>query len=139
MTSQDKKAYLARYRDIRQAIDQRLDEAERLRALAEKTTSTLSDMPKGGGSCGREDTYARLVDLGREIDREIGAYVQMRGDVEQAINTVGNMAQRNLLRYRYVNGWKWEKIAVEMNFDYRWILRLHGRALESMQIVQIGH
>lgn len=139
MTSQDKKAYLARYRDIKQAIDQRLDEAERLRALAEKTTTTLSDMPRGGGRNTREDTYAKLVDLGIEIDREIGAYVQMRGDVEQAINTVGNMAQQNLLRYRYVNGWKWEKIAVEMNFDYRWILRLHGRALESMQIVQIDH
>ena len=41
---------------------------------------------------------------------------------------------RDVMRYRYIDGMKWEQIAVVMRLDYRWVLRLHGRALCKLTI-----
>lgn len=32
-----------------------------------------------------------------------------------------------------------EQIAVEMDYNYRWVLRLHGRALKNFEISEISH
>lgn len=95
-------------------------------------------MPRGGGNT-REAWYARLADLSREIDEEIDRFVGMRQDIEVAIGSVEDRTLQTLLRYRYINGMTWERIAVEMNYAYRWILKLHGNALSKIDIEGRGH
>ena len=65
-TSQQKKRWLQRYRELDQEIKQRLDTIDELRSLAERTTSVLAGMPHGGGYKSRDDIYIKLVDLGFE-------------------------------------------------------------------------
>ena len=37
--------------------------------------------------------------------------------------------EQEILSRRYLLGQSWEKIAVEMNYGYRHVLKIHGRAL----------
>ena len=84
MTSQDKKQWLKRYTELNKAINQKVSELDRLRSLAEKVTSTYSDMPKSPSfENHREDTYAKMIDLSKEIDAEIDKYVDMRKEIEE--------------------------------------------------------
>ena len=137
MTSQDKKAWLKRYTDLNKAINQKLGERDRYRSLAEKVTSAYSDMPKAPGHANnREDTYIKLAEVKNDIGKELHEYFTMRMEIEDAINTVEDITLQTLLRYRYIDGMRWKQIAVDMNYDYRYVLKLHGRALIS---VNIGH
>ena len=40
-------------------------------------------------------------------------------------------AEKEVLIRRYLMGKAWEQIAVEMNYTYRHVTRLHGTALQS--------
>ena len=131
MTSQEKKSYLQRYTKLDKAINQKLLERDRLRSLAEKCTSSITGMPRGGTS-DRTDTYDRLAEIEEEINAEIDKYVAMRKEIEAAIDTVGDITLKTLLRYRYLDGLTWEKIAVEMGYCYMQVCRLHGKALSEM-------
>ena len=73
---------------------------------------------------------SKIVDLETEINTEIDKLVEKRKEIESVIRAVEDSTLRTLLEYRYINGKKWEEIALMMGYDYRWVLRLHGRALE---------
>ena len=46
--------------------------------------------------------------------------------------TVTKNFPREILIRRYISGQKWERIAVEIHLEYRWVLRLHGKALQKL-------
>ena len=48
------------------------------------------------------------------------------------IQAVEDSTLRTLLEYRYINGKKWEEIALMMGYDYRYILKIHGKALSML-------
>lgn len=80
------------------------------------------------------DCAAKIADLEREIDRRIDEYVDLTREIEAAIDRIPDGRYRDVLRFRYVNGWTWEKIADEMGYDLRWVHRLHGHALEKIEV-----
>lgn len=54
---------------IKNRIDYLSQERERLQAIAEKTTPTLTDMPRGGEGNPREEAICKMADCGVEIDK----------------------------------------------------------------------
>ena len=40
---------------------------------------------------------------------------------------------REVLTLRYINGMKWDAVAASLNFDRRWVIRLHRRACEVVE------
>lgn len=54
-------------------------------------------------------------------------------EIEGKIAGIEDGRQREILRRRYIAGQKWEEIAKEMHLDDRWVLRLHGRALQKIE------
>ena len=77
---------------------------------------------------------SRIVELEREIDRRIDEYARLVREIETAIDAVADPQCREVLRYRYLNGWSWQRIAGEMNYSQDWLWRLHARALEAVKI-----
>lgn len=132
MTSEEKKEWLSRYINLNRSVDQKVEELSRLRSLCEKVTTTFSDVPKGKSDI--QNAYARLVDLQREINCDIDSFINMRDEIEPAIDTVADQTLRNILRYRYINGLTWEMIAERMRYSYQWVCKLHGDALMEVQI-----
>jgi len=129
MTNQEKKKWLRRYIDLNGAINQKILELDAVRSLCEKVTPSYSGMPQQPGSDTKDNSYLRLVTMSQKIDAEIDRYVDMRAEIQAAINTVDDIQLRTLLSLRYISGLTWEKIAVEMNYACSWIRKLHGNAL----------
>ena len=135
MTNQEKKKWLLEYRRLEQNIERDMEELQRLESRAEKITSMVSDMPKGsqqGDSLQR--SVEKICELKVSLNQRIDAAVEKRKEIETVIETLEDKTLQLLLRYRYIDGMTWEQIAVKMNYDYRWTLRLHGRALTRLTI-----
>lgn len=147
-TSQQKKRWLQRYRELGREVDRldrqinsALQEIEVLRATAEKSTTVLSGMPGGGGFRGPEDVWIKLIDMSNEVNVLVDKYVDERREAERklseivmAINSIDDGALRTLLLMRYVDGSAFEQIAVDMGYCIMQIWRLHGKALERLEV-----
>nr|DAW41161.1 MAG TPA: Protein of unknown function (DUF722) [Caudoviricetes sp.] len=132
MTSQEKKEYLLGYQRINQRVNCLLLEQQRWRELATRVSPNLSGMPGGGKGGGTQGAISKIVDLETEINAEIDKLVEKRKEIEGIIRAVEDNILRTLLEYRYINGKKWEEIALMMGYDYRYILKIHGKALSLL-------
>lgn len=135
MTSQEKIQWLSRCKDIDRQIQSKCDEKSVWMARATKITPTLSDMPSGGQKENKiESAIEKMEQIDEEINREIDALVGVKAEVKAAISAVPSSTHREVLERRYIRGQKWEQIAVEMNYDYRYTLKLHGLALQEVEV-----
>ena len=135
MTSQEKIKWLSRCKDIDRKIQSKCDEVSVWMSRATKITPTLSDMPKGGQQENKtETTVEKMMQIDAEINREIDELVKIKAEVKSAISSVPNSTYREVLERRYIRGQKWEQIAVEMNYNYRYTLKLHGFALQMVEV-----
>jgi len=147
-TSQQKKKWLQQYHTLTREIDRTnrrinsaLQEIDVLRATAEKSTTVLTGMPMGGGFKGPDDVWVKLIDLSNEVNLLVEKYVDERRDAEcklagivTAINSIDDGALRTLLLMRYVDCSTFEQIAVDMGYCIMQIWRLHGKALERLEV-----
>lgn len=115
-----------------------LEEIDRLNDLAAKCTSTLSVTPGGVGG-NLEDTIARIVDYKQEVNADIDKLVDMKRERRGIIEQLPNKEHRLILTKRYICGHRWEKIAVDLGYNLRWVHRLHGRALSEAEKFLTGH
>lgn len=128
------KDFLSRFIILNKEIDSDIAEREMWRSKAEQVTSTISQ-GGGGKSAGAkfENPVDRIIALDREINRKINRLINYRVEISNIIEHVEDDTYRVLLRYRYLNGYTFEKIAVEMGKSWRWIISLHGRALQAAE------
>ena len=138
MTSQEKKAWLGRYRQLDQRIGQLAEEISLWRSRAQKITPSYEGQPRGGGEDRLQSAVEMILQLEKEADREIDALVGLKGEIHRAIRTVEDPTLRLLLEYRYIHGLTWEQVAERMGYDQRWVYRLHGKALNCLE-VQTSH
>lgn len=129
------KRYLQQIRHYDSRINTKIEEMHRLKAMVTKITPTLKqDVVSGGGSQDKlSDAVAKIVDLEAEINREIDCYVDARKAVTRTIGKVGDMKLQDVLNMRYVQFKTFEQIASEMNYTYRWVCIMHGRALQEVE------
>ena len=81
-----------------------------------------------------ENCVANIVDLQNEIKEEIAAFVQAEREVGRFIKEAPlDETDRFIMELRYLNYKKWEEIAVELNYAYRWIMRRHKRAIAVLE------
>ena len=134
--NQNKIKYLKRYINLDREIDRKLEEVSRLRSKLTRVTEVFTAEPKGGGSIyGKtEEILAKIVDLEKEIDADVDRLIAVRDNIKSVIEVVEDDRERLLLQYRYLDGWTFEKIAVEMNYSWRQIHRLHSKALTNLKM-----
>lgn len=130
------KEYLQRYLDADRAINAKLEQIERLRALATKTTQVLQPDKILSGQAGDKMSgiVGKIIDMETEVDADIDRLQVVKREVEAAIDAVDNGRLRDLLRYRYICGWQFEKISLALCYSYIHVCRLHGEALNAVTI-----
>ena len=126
------KEYLGQYRYLDARIDAKLEQIMRLRALVEKRTAVLSDMPRGGQRRDWTEISAKIIMAERELDAEIDRLLTLKDEITGVIAAVPNEQYRALLEQRYISCMKWEQIAESMQFDVRAVYYIHGRALKAV-------
>lgn len=128
-----KKEWLGRYGVLQNDIERTEAEIQRWRAKAESVTRLLSDMPKGGqGRNQMEDAVCAIYELEQELSGRILESIAVRKEIEAAIEAVRNPVYREVLRRKYIDGNTLEKIAVDLNYSYVHVCRLHGWALRQV-------
>ncbi len=130
------KEYLGQAYRLDQRINSKLEQVISLRELTTKATATMSDMP-GGGSRNvykMQDIIGKIVDLETEINADIDRLVDLKREMVAVIKAVANPEFQTLLELRYLCFKSWEQIAVDMDYDIRWLYRMHNRALAEVQV-----
>lgn len=123
------KEYLRQLKTINHRIDNKVEAAMRLRSLAEKCTSTMSNEPRGTDFRGKDDIIVKAIMLEQEINQDIDGLIDLKAEIIRKIDLIQDDAYKILLTERYILGKTWEQIAVDMNYTFQHIHRLHGQAL----------
>ena len=124
------KEYLSRYRWQNDRINAKLEQVAELRRKAQTVCSGSSDGTHSSTPYDRiGEITARIVDLEREINEDIDRSIDVQREIRAAIATVPDERLRHLLELRYINCLTLEEIARRMDYSYKQICRLHGKAL----------
>ena len=130
------KDYLKNIQTINAGILADMEELEELTALATKTTATFGDeRVQASGNQQKLEKYAvEIADLKTKIKQDIVECMRMKKVARKLIRDNCEPDCVTLLYKRYFQKKKWEEIAVDMNYTYKWVSGgLHGKALAQLQ------
>ena len=130
------KEYLSQARSLDQRIITKTQMIDSLNDLATRCTTTYSDMPKNPNHGGSrlEECVMKIIDLEEQITRDLEELVDLKKEITHVIQSVSNPEYQDLLAKRYICCEAWEKIAVDMNYELRYIHKLNSRALQEVKI-----
>lgn len=114
-------------------------ELEQARDGVLRLSHPLQGMPQPTGShSDRTAQAAERLDLARRACNTAVVRTRMaRAAVEQAVAGVEDITLQELLRRRYLLGQTLGQIAREIGMDYRWVRRLHRRAVVRAVPVEV--
>ena len=142
------KQWLSRARNIDREIDEKLKEKQAIRDKLMRTTPTYSgDIVQSPVDPHKFD---RIVELEEYIDRRIDELLEVKKEIFCSIDKLQDGRYREVLALRYCHevklkdgtiktGMTFEQIAVHMNYSYKQVCRIHGRALLKMEEVLHGN
>lgn len=135
MTYEEKVRWLRRYRDALRLEKELREELKDQQTRACKTTAALTGMPGGGGD-GQALPRAveSIVAAQQELQAQINLCGATRREVVAALDQVTDARDHEILRRRYLLGQRFEEIAVDMMLEYRWVRRLHKRAVNILTL-----
>ena len=133
MDNREKKQQLSLLRKIKDSLEQKIEECAEWIYIAEKVTTYFSAAPKGkSGESAIQNAIEHIITLQNEMAEEVIALIEQREKIERAISGISDYTLQLVLRYRYINGETLDEIARKMNYSYRNICYLHGKALSAI-------
>lgn len=133
----DAKAYLRKIELFDANLNNRISDLQELKSLVTKITATISPVCVSGfGNQDRlGDTVAKIIDLQDEINRKIDKYIDLKREISTLLELITDPDQVKVLHKRYFEYKPWEQIACEMNYSYRNVCYIHGKALQAFEAV----
>lgn len=128
------KKYLSEYGRLRLKIARLKYEVEEIRSEAE-SLSAWTDGDRVQSSMQPDKlgaVVARLVDKENEILDAVIVCTDRMNEIDRMLDQMEDPKLALILELRYKRGYLWDEVASAMHFDRRWVLRLHGRALEEI-------
>lgn len=127
------KERLRRYIWLKQECRQLEAYLERtMRDMASVSSPRLTGMPHSNDPKGLDEIVVRYDEIVRKYEQRLKLYTKETLAIEKSIDQLEDPRLRLLLRYKYIDGLKFETIADLMHYDVRWIHVLHGRALQEI-------
>lgn len=129
------KEYLSTYKTIILETECLKEEIMCLRAAAEYTSPDLQRTGTGAASYGDRlgARAAKIIDTENALLDKISLLVDAGDNVRRLIDAVPDPQCRMILSQRYLSCKNWEQIAALLNFDLRWVYRLHNKALKMVE------
>ena len=128
MTREDLKVY--KYNQ--EWINERFEYIEELRTTIEKITAILDDMPKGSKKV--QDSMAeKIAQLQDNLKDLLSRIVEEDNKQKQILNQLDMIEQpyKSILDKVYIQGKSLVTVASEMDYDYKYICKQHGIALNK--------
>ena len=135
MKVMDTKQYLNQISRLDRMIQNKLAEISQLRELAmsisavknEERVQTTPNFDKIGTA------YCKIEEMEEKLDKLIDEYVDKKNLIISQIDKIENETYYEILFARYIEKKTFEKIADEMAYSWRQIIRLHGGALQEFE------
>ena len=135
MEYSEKTTWLKRYRDDLETLRSLNGEAEEVRSIADGISINWSGMPGGsGGPTKAEKALEALEALMDKITTDKNEIITRRAEIKACIESVQDERQRNILRYRYINGFSWAEVAARMGYEKRYLFQMHRNAVAALEI-----
>ena len=130
------KEWLNRGFKLNKEIEQLREAKEKAKNLACSVVSNLEN-ERVQGTCGNptEDKMVNYAEYSRLLYQRIDKLLEINKEIVSAISKVEDTTLRSLLTARYINFKTWEQIAVDMNYSYVHVLRLHDKALRYVKML----
>lgn len=129
------KEYLRRLQRLDTIINQKIKEIDNLRAMSTSVGSFDYSVERVQTSLDNNALYTkainRVCDLQEEIDRQIDQFVDEKHKIISQIHCLDDSKYIEVLYRHYVEFKRLEEIAVELNYSYQYVRKLHGYALDS--------
>lgn len=131
----DTKQYLGQISRLDKMIKNKMTELAEFKELAyglsainnEERVQSTPDFDKMTGK------IAKILEMESKIDSLIDEYVDKKNLIVSQIDSIENETYYEILFSRYIAKKTFEKIADEMSYSWRQIIRLHGRALQEFE------
>lgn len=125
------KQYLNRVRRIDKEISALL-------RLVQKTRESLTTVTQNYDSDGAQNTknphkFDRLIELESLVDHKIDDQIALKAEILDTIMKLDDRRQRLVLMEYYIEMKTWEQVAVDLNYSYMHVTRIHGYALKEVQ------
>lgn len=135
MTYQEKVRYLSSYRRMVQECADIQDEIVRLEHKKERMGSSFPKMPEStsiDNKSALEELLIEIDNLENKIKGRTMYFGTILDEIEETINSIPDPSAQQLLRYRYIHGYTFERIADRMKYtDKSYVFRLHKRILNQ--------
>lgn len=129
------KEYLWRVRDAERELKLLEQEYEQAKAdiLHLKAIQYDADKVTGGKIGDLSDAIAAVEGYMERLNAQWDKLIALRKEAKVLIDRIADGRYREVLTRRYLQGQSLEKIAVDLRYNYRWIKRLHGRAIGEFE------
>lgn len=132
--NEKKKEFLRRYRRAVRREQEILDEIQRLRADKMFPSVCNDGMPRGSSQTDLSDYVAEIDVAIEDLKEERLEKIKIYREIEMRIRRMKNEDEQEVLRLKYIKGMNLETVAEKMDYSYRTILDIHGKALKNFEI-----
>ena len=126
------KKKLQDYRWLRLNMKKLEDRVLEIESSATKVTSTISDMPQGGAE--QDKACAMVVKLSEAREKLLEKQLEALEGIIAIEKAIEKLDERGklLVRLHYIEGMTWERVAVEMNYTWQHLHKIHRNVLEEI-------
>ena len=128
------KEFLQQVEKLDKLIENKLIEKKQWFDIATGTTSQLAadKVQTSGNHSKMEDAVIKIVDLEREIDKQIDRFVDLKKEVIETIEQL-RPVEYDFLHKIYIQYKTLAEVAEIYGYEYSWATTTHGRALQSLR------
>ena len=129
------KQYLGQISRLDRMIKNKISEISQLRELlmsvsavsVDEKVQTSPNFDKIGSS------FCKISEMEDKLNLLLDEYVKKKNEIISQIESIEDEISYEILFARYIEKKTFEKIADEMSYSWRQIIRLHGRALQEFE------
>lgn len=127
---------LKNYRYNQQWIEGRMEYIQQYKETINKLTATLSDMPMGSRTI-QDNEAEKIVKLQEMIDKLLDKILEENLKQEKILEQLDRIEQpyKLILEKEYIQGKTLVTVASEMNYNYEYMKRMNGIALNAFDKV----
>jgi DNA-directed RNA polymerase specialized sigma24 family protein len=129
--------YLSQVYNLKRKIKYNLVRLEELREMSCSISAPAWDKVPSGNRCTEAPfvkVLERIWEKEEEINREMAELERLEKEIQAVIEALTDVDERYVLLYRYMQGMKWEQVALEMNRCESSVRKIHAKALRKIRV-----
>lgn len=130
MTAKD---YLRQLKTLDNMINAKLLERERVRALATRVSTSLTEKVQGTGKNSMEDAVIKATELEEQIGTDISKLFDLKEEARELIGRIDDENSKIILSMYYISNATFEQVAENTDISSRWVRKIHEKALKKFE------